>query len=404
MIDRFYPETYGGVSGGAQDCAGAMTQAFAAITAAGAGILDVSRGIYRIDSPVIMSPVDNLAVVGSGSSSGFLVTSAYTGASLSTALTTNTTGGLGASTTVSSIAGEGTSGVAVASPIFAVGDVVKIAFGGPPKWGAQYNEVASTGGNAVFFVRPLPFTVVAGTVIQKVTMRRGLRLAGFSVRAQDQTVEHTGLHVSFERDALLNDLYAEGQGSYVPQQNRGGGFSISEGLNNRFTNLETRKAGSNGQNAIAFVYQTGLQALNIRSEQGAFGIGLTYCADGQMSGLQSHRDTARAIKLFGTHHMSLSNVNSGAAAHVGFGFSEGSSNNLVVGLDIRGIQGGQNQGLWFNGDSNLNNTVLGCKIRITPAGSVIIPQGDAHNYVQLVDHPTDTLFNAEPTSKIVVIA
>lgn len=404
MIDRFFPETYGGVVGGGQDCASAFTQAFAAITAAGAGILDVSRGLYRIDSPVVMSPVNNLVVVGSGSSSGFLVTGAYTGTALSTVLTTNTVGGLGASTTVSSIAGEGTLGVAVVRQIFAVGDLVKIAFSGPPKWGAQYNEVASIGGSSVFFVRPLPFNVVAGTVIQKVTMRRGLRLEGFSIRAQGQTVEHTGLHVSFERDALLNDLYAEGQGSYVPQQNRGGSFSISEGLNNRFTNIETRKAGSNGQNAIAFIYQTGLQADNIRSEQGAFGIGLTYCADGQMSGLQSHRDTARAIKLFGTHHMSLSNVNSGAAAHVGFGFSEGSCNNLVVGLDIRGIQGGQNQGLWFNGDNNLNNTVLGCKIRITPSASVVIPKGDEHNYVQLVDQPTDAIFNGDPTSKVVVLA
>jgi hypothetical protein len=403
MIKRFFPEDYGAVGNGIADDSAAISRAFVAINVVGAGILDVSRGLYRLGSTVIMSYVENLAVVGGGPGTGFVVTGSFSPDWSYTALTTRNTGGLGASTTVSSIAGEGTSGVAVASPIFQAGDTVVISFVSGARSGCQHNIVSSVGGNSVFLAKPLPFDVSTGTVIQKVTHRRGLRLEGFSVVAHGQAVEHAGLLVTYERDAVISDLTFEGQGTYVPSQTRGGALNVSDGLDNRIVNVSAHQGGSNGQNAIAFYQQTGLSAQGVYSERGAFGIGITRSSQGCLCDLRSNRDTARAIKLFGAHHMQMFGVEAGPAAHVGLGFSGGSSNNIATGVNVLGIQGGQAQGIWFNGDGNIRNTVLSARVRVAPGGSVVIPAGDTNNYVQLVSKLADTIYNSEPTSRVMVL-
>lgn len=400
---RFSPEDFSAVwlADAEIDATDAVEQALGALKAEGNGVLDLTRGIYRISRPIVLPGIDGLAIEGNGPATGFSTVPPFPSkkfAISSGSVHARPIGVLG-QTTLSAPVARGDHSLRVVDPgLFKVGDALCLrcattSSSGSVIWGYQHNEVVAIELRALRLALSVPFFGSVGGIVEKIDHRRGLRISGIAVRGADAMVEHSGLVLIYERGARIEDVRADGQAVTKGSDELGGGITWSSGYDNEMVDCSASRCGSSGDNGIAVAIQSAFRARSIRTSAGTFGMGITLVTDSQFDQYASDRDWGRCIKLHASHANQFSNLRLSNGRHTGLGFAAGSSDNQFSNVSISGVgvqgMGNQNIGVWTNGESNDRNSILGLDVVNCPGAAAGIAPGDYDNVLRFNRKPFD---------------
>lgn len=383
---KVYPEQYGAKADGKYPSRWAIQICLNDLGANGGGELDLSRGRYAItDSGLIIPGNVSIVIRGNGPQTGLVPSS---GLPQSTNVLFSQGGQIVFPSYASADARAGDLGVRTQDAyLFSKGDTVRIAAAmtsgvGTVIWGTQHNQVVDISGDMLILAIPLAFPLQAEAWVQRTLFSRSLFLSDFSVISENTGVDHNGIVLTWERNAFVENVLCEGQGDTTVTHGGGAGLILSDGYQNTVRNVRVMRGGSNGEDAIAFRLQSALAVDSVHSVAGVFGIGVT-ATDSQFSNLSSMRDYGRGIKLNGTYSCRFSNLLIGGSRHVGLGLTSGSSFNAFNGVTVRGVNtpGGQNIGVWFNGESNNYNSVTDLITQNVPSPVAQTPT-DVGNKIQ----------------------
>jgi hypothetical protein len=393
MIEIFYPEQFGDpdLGDGVKDSTQAIKDACSKIQSNGRGVLCLP-GRYRISGPISLPEMDHFHVEGSGASQ-IIVDSSFPGGVVLQTFPKDGSGssGIKGSSKVSAATSRGDTFVPVLDPSkFSVGDVIHLTQTYSSAIGStihahQYNEVSKVGKAGLGLVLPTSFSIPSGTNVELLRLRRGLILQDFSVVSDGGGADHTSLLASYEREAHMENLSFSGQGLNTVSA-FGGGLILSRGYRNRIHQVDCDSSGSGGENGIGIKHQTMGQFSDLRVSRSMFGVGLSWCSDCQVSNVHVTNDAARAFKLFGSLFCQVTSILVNRAAHVGVGLAGGTKHCTLQGVTIRAVSdpGGQNIGIWANGESNNNNFLLDVITDDCSFASATFTDNDSGNLVQFL--------------------
>jgi hypothetical protein len=371
----------------------------------------VLRRIYNLSRPLSFPEVDGFTMVGTGPASGFAITDptfppisyALSSAQGKYGLLRRETIPNGAARVL-----QGSRSVQVTNPdAFPVGTQIRIgsastAGDGSVVWGYQHNRVTGrTVSDFLDLELPLPFPCDAGAYIDLFHLREGLCLANFNIYS-DAPVEHDGLVLIHEMKAVVENVHGEGMGRFAGTGACGAFLIFSDGFRNTIRSVSADKCGANGEDAMAFRLQSGMKATDLAARNSTFGVGLTYVTDSEMANVSSDNDNGRAMKLWSAKRVAMSNFRVAGARHVAFGLSGWTTDCVLSGYRFSDVNtpGGQNTGIWFNGQSNDNNVITGGLIENCPIAAVSITKTDQRNFVRGVFRSPTSVAQGS-TSKIV---
>lgn len=356
----------------------------------GTGHVHLQR-VYSLTHPVTFPDVDGFTMTGIGPASGFSITDpAFPQVSYALSSAQGVRGVKFHDTTAARVL-PGDRVIQVTDPdAFSAGSQIRIGTASTAGdtsivWGYQHNLVIGQSVRGFLDLElPVPFPCEVGAYVDLVDLRKGLRLANFNMFS-DVPVEHDGLVLIYETNALVENVHGEGMGQFSGDTECCGAFLIlSDGFRNTVRGASAHRCGGNGEDGIALRYQSGLKAADVTARNCTFGIGVTYTTDSELVNFSSSNDMGRGMKLWAAKRVVMSNFQVSGARHVAFALSGWTTECVLSGYRFSDVNtpGGQNTGIWFNGQSNDNNVLAGGLVTNCPIAAVAITDTDMGNVVK----------------------